>query len=420
MKKTSVFLTILLVLSLVFAVSCPGEKPSAKITSPVGDDAKITLTTGSAATEKDVVIELINDTFNEEAYTLTEGSKTDLSSWFTSSDAAKATVNAKIKSLEEAAVSKDEEAQKKYVKATVTLSITPVEVTESDKPVTVSFKIPALTGEAKKWTTSGQELSVDNAIEITVEEKKEPSLSLVSPLGGTVWKQIIKTETTETHDLELSLTNAKFNTEIVKEGADVSSWFSVVDTVPNALPILEGVVKEGSTENNVKVSLSVTTNWGGARSGVALVIKIPPTNEEDKKWTDACVELEAESGITISFIQNSAKLDDGYAPSVTFKENDTDARTATIKLLYASYRSDFDYSTIAITKSDDSASDNFECQLSYKSENELEMTVTPKSAVTKDDHDKTYVFEVPEEALSFNSEQMYENSINGKVNIRVE
>lgn len=419
MKKTSVFLTILLVLSLVFAVSCPGEKPSAKITSPVGDDAKITLTMGSAATEKDVVIELINDTFNEEAYTLTEGSKTDLSSWFTSSDATKATVSAKIKSLEEAAVSKDEEAQKKYVKATVTLSITPVEVTESDKPVTVSFKIPALTGEAKKWTTSGQELSVDNAIEITVEEKKEPSLSLVSPLGGTVWKQIIKTETTETHDLELSLTNAKFNTEIVKEGADVSSWFSVIDSRPNNLPILEGLVKEGSTENNVKVSLSVTTNWGGARSGVVLVIKIPSTNEADKKWVDAGVELEAESGITISFIQNSAKLGE-TTPILTFTEGDTGAKTATIELLYASYRSDFDYSTIAITKSDDSASDNFECQLSYKSENELEMTVTPKSAVTKDDNNNTYVFEVPEEALSFNSDQMYENPINGKVNIRVE
>lgn len=420
MKKTSVFLTILLVLSLVFAISCPGEKPSAKITSPVGDDAKITLTTGSAATEKDVVIELINDTFNEEAYTLTEGSKTDLSSWFTSSDATKATVSAKIKSLEEAAVSKDEEAQKKYVKATVTLSITPVEVTESDKPVTVSFKIPALTGEAKKWTTSGQELSVDNAIEITVEEKKEPSLSLVSPLGGTVWKQFISNVNTETHDLELSLTNAKFNTELVKEGADVSSWFSVVDTVPNALPILEGVVKEGSTENNVKVSLSVTTNWGEPRSGVVLVIKIPSTSEEDKKWTDAGVELEAESGITISFIQNRAKLRDDEIPSVTFRENDKGAKTATIELMYAIYRSDFDYSTIDITMRNDSTGDNFECQLSYKSENELEMTVTPKSAVTKDDDDKTYVFEVPEKALSFNSDQMYGDPINGKVYIYVE
>ena len=169
MKKTSVFLTILLVVSLLFAVSCPNGNPTAKITAPTGDAAAITVTVGGEAATKEVVVELTDDTFNEEAFNVTAGNETVLDSWFTSSDTAKATVSAKIKTngLEETATTKADDA-KKYVKATVVLTVTPVAATAENTPVKVAFKIPAVQGDAKKWTASGKELTAENAIAITV------------------------------------------------------------------------------------------------------------------------------------------------------------------------------------------------------------------------------------------------------------
>lgn len=181
MKKTSVFLTILLVVSLIFAVSCPSKNPTAKITAPTGEAAAITVTVGGEADTKEVVVELTDDTFNEEAFNVTSGNETVLDSWFTSSDTAKATVSAKIKTngLEEAATTKADEA-KKYVKATVVLTVTPVAATAANTPVKVAFKIPTVTGDAKKWTASGKELAAENAIAITVNPKQQPAVTATS------------------------------------------------------------------------------------------------------------------------------------------------------------------------------------------------------------------------------------------------
>lgn len=395
MKKTSVFLTILLVVSLIFAVSCPGEKPSAKITSPVGDDAKITAVIGEQDRTKEVVIELANDIFNEEAFNVIAGNETDLSSWFTSSDATKATVTAKIKSLEEAAATKADEA-KKYVKATVVLSVHPLVATAENTPVKVAFKIPVVTGEAKKWTASGKELTAENAIEITVEEKKEPSLTLTSPTGTQLWR-VYNQSGTRTYNLELTLANDKFDTQKVASTKDASGWFAMSSPTHT----IKANFLEGTTDAIAKVAVTVTGRYS-PESGITLSIKIPA----NEGWTTTNKELTASNDIKINIVTEKLEFVT-MKQSFAFTVGSTDEKTVTYTVKNGKIKADYEFSDLdklGVQRDSQYSGTNITVKsIVRKSETELDVTLKPTQAVTTADQPKdgiAYTFQIPEEAFT--------------------
>lgn len=181
------FVVLILLCSFILTVSCPPDaKPdpepepekeaSISITSPVGNDAKVSLQLGSetASATLDVVAVLTNDAFNREKIVTTEGSETDLASWFTLSDTTKVSLTAKAKALEE-----------ENKKITISVTFTSVAATEQNKPVTLTFKVPKVT-EGQGWTTSGKELTTENEIAVTVQAAPEsPKTPVEAKIIGT-------------------------------------------------------------------------------------------------------------------------------------------------------------------------------------------------------------------------------------------
>ena len=169
MKKSSILVTLFLVVALVFAVSCPDNSPALKVTSPTGTAAAVSATVGQ---EKDIAIklELANDAF----VATTVKTNADLKDWFTLSDGtttAKASVVSALVSKVSAAESTTKaDGDAKLVIAELTLKVSPTQATEASKPVTVAIKVPAEKDNVK-YTESGKEITAAaNDIRITITD----------------------------------------------------------------------------------------------------------------------------------------------------------------------------------------------------------------------------------------------------------
>ena len=174
MKKSSILVTLFLVVALVFAVSCPNKSPTLKVTSPTGTDATIPVTVGQ---EKEIPIklELANDAF----VATTVKTDVDLTDWFTLSDGtttAKAEkVSVLVSKVYAAESTTKADGDAKLVIVELTLKVKAIHATEASKLVTVAIKVPAEKDNVK-YTESGKEITATaNDIKITITDKSQDS-----------------------------------------------------------------------------------------------------------------------------------------------------------------------------------------------------------------------------------------------------
>ena len=162
MKKSSILVTLFLVVALVFAVSCPDKNPAINVTTESPTVANVK--DGDLTLE--VKITLANDTFNAETVKDNEPVDKWIKSFKDSTNIVKANVKSATVKANSVNAAKDE--------VTVTLVVEPKVVTATNDPVKIVFEIP----EAKEasdtvWTTSKKAIAEAkaNSIAITVVDK---------------------------------------------------------------------------------------------------------------------------------------------------------------------------------------------------------------------------------------------------------
>lgn len=207
MKKSSLFVTMFLIVTLIFAVSCSSNDPSIDVTTQK-TDLEANIKTGDLSFSVDVAI--ANDTFNNEVVK----ANADVKSWFTISDSAKAAVKT-------ATVNADLDEKKD--KVTVDVVVEPKAVTETDKSLTLTVAIP----EAKEtvYTTSKKAVkeAKANAIKITVIDQAEPT-AVTGAVSGDAVVFTAGTEDQTGTEVKVTLTGGTFTSaagiEIVSPNAD--------------------------------------------------------------------------------------------------------------------------------------------------------------------------------------------------------
>ena len=168
MKRTSILLTVLLVVSLLFAVSYPNKDPSINVTSETSAIEK-NLQDVDKNISIGVTIDLANDTFSDKVATAA-----NVIDWFTLSDGTE-TEKATLTSATVSSVSEKKDS------VTVSLVAEAKVVTEADKPIKLIVGIPEATADAV-WTTSKKAIKETNAnaIAITIVDKASVKASITS------------------------------------------------------------------------------------------------------------------------------------------------------------------------------------------------------------------------------------------------
>lgn len=169
--KKGLTVTILCVL-LMLLVSCPDEHPVLKMTEPVGEAARRTTDVDTELVISNIVLELVNDSFNETAVKSGE----DVASWFVSSDKRKLEVKSALitsVSTDDTNVKADSAIGKK-TKVTLDLTVTPKKPT-GKTPVNVAVQVPkAYSFDDERWTDSNKRISVlSTDIQITIEGEED-------------------------------------------------------------------------------------------------------------------------------------------------------------------------------------------------------------------------------------------------------
>ena len=218
MKKTSILLTVLLVVSLLFAVSCPNKDPSINVTSETSvieknlQDVDKNISIG-------VTIDLANDTFSDKVATAA-----NVIDWFTLSDGTeveKATLTSATVSF----------VSEKKDSVTVSIVAEAKVVTEENKPIKLIVGIPEATADAV-WTTSKKAIKETNAnsIAITIVNNGDtPTPPASKKVTGNVSDETIEfTESTVSMDkksFKITLENGEFVNEndVVITGNGVTS-----------------------------------------------------------------------------------------------------------------------------------------------------------------------------------------------------
>lgn len=201
MKKSSILVTLFLVVALVFAVSCPSG-PQVSITTTDGKDIAKEATVGTALEDFTFDIEVANGAFTADAKDQ-ELTIKGLNQFDAEND--KATAKATITALAEADAS-----TKKVTKATVTVSgFTAKAAPNGAKELT--FEIPEVKADGKKYledTTSaiaigGKKVSItasnptknvvvtasSETIEFTVGSAEAETVTFTISPEGTTWKE---------------------------------------------------------------------------------------------------------------------------------------------------------------------------------------------------------------------------------------
>lgn len=175
MKK--VLTTVIFAISLIFLVSCPDQHPILRMTEPVGGAAVKTTDASKELVIPNVVLELLNDSFNETAVKM----NADIAGWFVPSDKNKLEIKSAIVTdiASDASNTKSDSDIGKKTKVTLTLTVTPKKPT-GKVPVNIAVQIPkAYSFDDERWTASNKRISVlktDIAITISGEEEKEDDL----------------------------------------------------------------------------------------------------------------------------------------------------------------------------------------------------------------------------------------------------
>lgn len=175
MKKFLITAVSLIV--LVFVISCPDQHPVLKMTEPVGTEAARTTDASKDLVISNVVLELLNDSFNETAVKM----NADIAEWFVPSDKNKLEVKSAIVTdiASDTSNTKSDSDIGKKTKVTLTLTVTPKKPT-GKVPVNIAVQIPkADSFDDERWTASNKRIGVlktDIAITILGEEEKEDEL----------------------------------------------------------------------------------------------------------------------------------------------------------------------------------------------------------------------------------------------------
>ena len=170
MKKSSLFVTMFLIVTLLFAVSCSSNDPSIDVTTQK-TDLEANIKTGDLSFSVDVAI--ANDTFNNEVVK----ANADVKSWFTISDSDKADVKT-------ATVKADLDDKKD--KVTVDVVVEPKAVTETGKTLTLTVAIPEASNTVYTTSKKAVKEAKANAIKITVIDQAEPTAVTGAVSGNAV------------------------------------------------------------------------------------------------------------------------------------------------------------------------------------------------------------------------------------------
>ena len=251
MKRTSIFLTALLVLSLLFAVSCPNKDPSINVTSETSvieknlQDVDKNISIG-------VTIDLANDTFSDKVTT-----DANVIAWFKLSDGTEVE-KATLTSATVSSVSEKKDS------VTVALVAEAKVVTEADKPIKLTVAIPEATADAV-WTTSKKAVkeAKANGIAITIANNGDtPTPPASKKVTGKVSDETIEfTESTVSMDkksFKITLENGEFVNEndVVIIGNGVTSrHISFAKTI------------DSSNKNVLNVSVSATAEVATSDGG---------------------------------------------------------------------------------------------------------------------------------------------------------
>ena len=271
MKKSSLFVTMFLIVTLIFAVSCSSNDPSIDVTTQK-TDLEANIKTGDLSFSVEVAI--ANDTFNSEVVK----ANADVKSWFTISDSTKAAVKT-------ATVNADLDEKKD--KVTVDVVVEPKAVTETDKSLTLTVAIP----EAKEtvYTTSKKAVkeAKANAIKITVIDQAEPT-AVTGAVSGDAVVFTAGTEDATGKVVTVTLTGGTFTSatdvKIVSPNADKEG-----DSHINFATVIDS-----SNASILNITVTATSDVA-AEDGGAYKINIPAsaiTPNEDYKAAELSLNLQ--------------------------------------------------------------------------------------------------------------------------------
>lgn len=252
MKKHSVVVTVLLVITLIMAVSCHDTAPILKATLASSSDANVALEVGEGSDKlsatRNISLELKDDKFNATKLN-PEGSSADVSSWFVSSDKDKVTFSASVSSFEEGTL-------------VISLKATAVAVTEANKPVTVSVKIPEKGG----WTTSNKAIECTTDLAVTVAQYTPSAKEDVTvAFNPTVAPSIsIEDAAQKTQEFTATVTGGSW----LSESGDVAS--SNIEGLPTDSTV-KYVAGSKNTEKRFTITISANAN---AQASSAFTIKL--------------------------------------------------------------------------------------------------------------------------------------------------
>ena len=245
MKKSSLFVTMFLIVTLIFAVSCSSNDPSIDVTTQK-TDLEANIKTGDLSFSVEVAI--ANDTFNSEVVK----ANADVKSWFTISDSTKADVKT-------ATVKTDLDEKKD--KVTVDVVVEPKAVTETDKSLTLTVAIP----EAKEtvYTTSKKAVkeAKANAIKITVIDQAEPT-AVTGAVSGDAVVFTAGTEDQTGTEVKVTLTGGTFAST-----TDVKIISPNVDTEGDNSHITFDTAIDSSNIGILNITVKATSDVAAADGG---------------------------------------------------------------------------------------------------------------------------------------------------------
>ena len=272
MKKTSILLTVLLVVSLLFAVSCPNKDPLINVTSDKsaieknlqGVDKNISI---------NVTIDIAHDTFSDKVATAAS-----VIDWFTLSDGTE-TEKATLTSATVSSVSEKKDS------VTVALVAEAKGVTEASKPVKLTVAIPEATSDAV-WTTSKKAIKETNAnaIAITIVDKSSVKASITSgnPVSFTIGQADVEKNVTVTLE-NGTFANKDGITVTRADGAEISH-----------MEFKDYTIGTGANANELSITVKSLTDIA-QEDGGAFKINIPSSaitpSSDDYVKTDLSVAL---------------------------------------------------------------------------------------------------------------------------------
>lgn len=166
---------------MIFVASCGlsiNKRGILRVTPPSEDKEKIEATVGVYEVIDDLVLELVDNTFNS-SYVYPNA---DVSSWFIPSSKYKMEVkSATVKYVEEDSTPTSS-SEKNIVKVGVTLILNPKVAASDENPVSIRISIPEIDKGKKTWTISNKTVTADTKLSIVISEKTEdPSTPTPDP-----------------------------------------------------------------------------------------------------------------------------------------------------------------------------------------------------------------------------------------------